>query len=203
MLCDGAFPTALPYLTQLIVEDPSELYGEHEVWGRLPDQWQHYTALHKLSIPYLTLEMLPEWITTLSELRILEMQGMSFDADPYFPSILRHMPKLQILKMERIDTFIDEEVLSLAQIPNLLLLVFGGIGEDPSCSNPLPPLGDDKVLCFQQLAVALESHPNKLMQTRLSASSNQIWTFRSTRGYVKPNSVDPVVYEYMRKIPAS
>lgn len=86
---DGAFPTSLPHLTQLVVDDPAELHRESEVWGRLPDQWQHYTALRKLSVPDLVLEALPEWITTLSKLRILEMQGLSFNSNPYFPSTLR------------------------------------------------------------------------------------------------------------------
>ena len=203
MLWDGAFAIALPHLTQLSVAEPREVHGEHEEWGKLPDHWQQYTGLRKLSIPMLTLEALPEWITTLSELHILEMQFVSFDADTYFPSILRHMPKLQILNMECIDTFIGEELLHLAQIPNLLLLVFDGIGEDPRSSQPLPPLSDDEVLSFQQLAVALESHPNQLMQTSLSASSTQIWTFRSMWTFKSmrlsshTKRIDPIVYEYM------
>ena len=155
----GAFPAFLPHLTRILVDDPSELHGENEMWGALPDQWQNYTGLRKLSIPDLVLEALPDWITSLSELRILEMQGLSFNSNPYFPTILRHMPKLQVLNMERIDTFITEEVISLAEIPNLVLLVFGCIGRDPCDSNPLPPLADEEVVCFQQLAVALTAHP--------------------------------------------
>lgn len=180
MLWDEAFPTCMPHLTQLVVHNPAHLHGESEVWGKLPDQWQHYTALQKLCIP------------TLSKLRILEMQGLSFNSNPYFPSILRHMPKLQ-LQVECIDTFIVEEIVCLAEIPNLILLVFGCIGEDLHDYHALPPLEAEEVLCFQKLAAALEAHPNKLMQTRLSASSNQIWTFRSTAAGV----VDPSAFEYI------
>ena len=180
MLWDEAFPTCMPHLTQLVVHNPAHLHGESEVWGKLPDQWQHYTALQKLCIP------------TLSKLRILEMQGLSFNSNPCFPSILRHMPKLQ-LQVECIDTFIVEEIVCLAEIPNLILLVFGCIGEDLHDYHALPPLEAEEVLCFQKLAAALEAHPNKLMQTRLSASSNQIWTFRSTAAGV----VDPSAFEYI------
>ena len=35
------------------------------------------------------------------------------------------------------------------------------------------------------------------MQTRLSASSDQIWTFRSVRG----GAVDPIAFEYMSNTP--
>ena len=196
MLWDGAFPTSLPHLTRLVVDDPAELHGESELWGKLPDQWQHYTALRTLSIPDLVLEALPEWITTLSELRILEMQGLSFNSNPYFPSILRNMPKLQILNMDGIDVFIVQEVIDLAQIPNLVLLMFGCIGEDLPDDHPLSPLEAEEVLCFQHLAVALEAHPNKLMQTPLSASSNQIWTFWSIRS----GAVDRIAFDYMSTI---
>ena len=192
MLRHGAFPTSLPHLTYLVVDDRAELHGESEVWGKLPDQWQHYTALRKLTIPNLDLEALPEWITSLSKLRILEMQNLSLHSNSL--SMLRHMPNLQVLNMEHISTFIVEEIVDLAQIPELVLLVFGCIGEDPHDDQPFPPLGDHEVRCFQHLAVALEAHPNKLMQTRLSASSTQIWTFRSIRSGV----VKPLAFGYMR-----
>lgn len=173
-----AWPASLPELPQLIVDDPAELHGEEEVWGWLPEQWQHYTALQQLSIPDLVLDSMPEWITTLSQLKILEMQGMSFNAHPYFPSCLRNMPKLQILNLERLDAFIVEDVVSLAEIPNLVLLIFGCIGQDPNDDDPDPPLQPEEVQTFQRLATALEAHPNRLVQTALSQSSDQIWTFR-------------------------
>lgn len=70
----------------------------------------------------------------------------------------------------------------LHRSPILVSLVFGCIGENPHDNNPAPPLEADEVLCFQELAAALEAHPNKLMQSRISACSDQIWKFRAVRG---------------------
>ena len=168
--------------------------------GQTSDQWQHYTALRKLSVPNLTLEALPEWITTLTKLRILEMQRVSFGSHSTFASVLRHMPKLQVLNMECIDAFIEEDILHLAQIPNLLMLVFGAVGEDLYDGDLLASLDDEELLCFQRLAVALEVHPNKLVQTGLSASSNRVWTFRATKGCFKRKNINLSVIEYMRTI---
>lgn len=92
-----------------------------------------------------------------------------------------------------------EEVIHLAQIPNLLLLIFGAIGEH--LIDGVPPLDGEELLCFQRLAVALEVHPNKLVQISLSASSNRIWTFKATKGSFKRKNVDPIVIEYMRTMP--
>ncbi|KAL3160595.1 hypothetical protein ABBQ32_010526 [Trebouxia sp. C0010 RCD-2024] len=80
----GAFPISLPHLTQLIVDDPAELHGDMKLWGHLPDEWQNYPALRKLYIPDLVLDVLPEWLTTLSELRILETPGLCFSRNLYF-----------------------------------------------------------------------------------------------------------------------
>ena len=66
------------------------------------------------------------------------------------------MPKLHILNLECIDVFTVQEV---AHFSKLVSLVFGCIGEDLQDDHPLPPLEDDKVLCFQHLAVALEAPP--------------------------------------------
>lgn len=178
------WPASLPHLTRLIVDDPAELHGEEEVWGWLPDQWRNYTALQQLSIPDLVLEALPDWIVTLGDLRILEMQGISFNAHPYFPLILRNMPKLQVLNLERMDTFIVQEITCLAEIPNLLLLIFGCIGQDPNDDDPEPALQPEEIRAFQSLATALAAHPNKLLETALSQSSSQIWTFSASKhGY--------------------
>lgn len=178
----GPFPTSLPHLTQLIVDDPAELHGGMELWGHLPDEWQNYTALRKLCIPDLALDMLPEWLTTLSELRVLEMPGLSFNDNPYFPSLLQHMPKLEVLNMECIDIYIVEEVVCLAQIPNLVSLTFGCIGTNLNDDHPAQPLALAEIRNFQQLDAALEAHPNKLTQTPASLSSDQIWNFLSFKG---------------------
>ena len=186
------WPASLPQLTRLIVDDPAELHGFEEVWGALPEQWQNYTALRQLTIPDLVLNAMPEWLTSLSELRILEMQNMSFQAHMYFPTCLRNMPKLQVLNMERLDAFIVEEVVCLADIPNLCLLIFGCIGQDVTDEDPDPPLDHQEVQAFQQLAVALAAHPNKLIKTALSQSSDQIWTFRASK-----HGLDPHANEYL------
>ena len=139
---------------------------DHLGFWHLPDEWQNYTSLKSLSLPFFHGEDLPDWFTQLQQLRQLCM--------PYarllvFPPCFLQLQNLEHLDLENVEGFMHKDnVVGLAKLQHLTYLNFGS----------QPSRQGYQLNSLIQLCAALQTRdkPLQLKGCQHGAHHN-VWTF--------------------------
>ena len=117
----------------------------------LPAEWQLYTSLQQLKIPFFCpgqTRSMPPWFTALKQLTRLDLPGaamLGFDyCFPYFS-------KLHHLDLRSYDSQIDHRIFLFSHMPNLTYLSFADLGMDKWNYTGTRDPSDDEVDCLKQL----------------------------------------------------
>ena len=122
---DTDWPIALPNLQIINVpklDEDSEDCNDAVVAGSLPDQWQHYRSLQRITLRNWQVNGLPDWLPALKALRVLEL----FDADygTVVSELLLQLPLLEVVDVGVVEAASLPKLVDLAQLPNLKQLTF-------------------------------------------------------------------------------
>ncbi len=104
------WPIALPHLQRLTVCKVTDCYV-------LPDQWQHYTQLRCLHLPYYECS-LPVWFSNLQQLKALSMPDAQIGQ---IPECLFHLSELKRLNLSGFQGLLTMPVVKLADLHTSIL----------------------------------------------------------------------------------
>jgi len=88
----------------------------------LPQEWIGYSNLTHICLNIFEANDLPVWFSSLQHLKSLEMRHAKF---AHFPTCLQVMSGLEHLELNYLDTYLSQDVLSLALLLHLTTLSFG------------------------------------------------------------------------------
>ncbi|KAL0040356.1 hypothetical protein WJX77_004278 [Trebouxia sp. C0004] len=149
-------------------QDPAlpEVYME-----AIPSEWQHYSSLTCLELPKLAMqEGMPLWLTTLGQLKELNMPNATFYD---FPDRLLQLTSIEVLKLHYFNTHLKGKIAGLASLPALRLLDFGWLGHFDRTDYTLF-LTEDSLLGLEELEVALRDRPSKLWRIAYPAQEGRL-----------------------------
>jgi len=115
---DVDWPVLLPKLERF--EDCISDFG-HPIHD-LPQEWIGYSNLTHICLNTFEANDLPVWFSSLQHLKSLERCHAKF---PQFPTCLIAMSGLEHLELNYLDTYLSQDILSLALLPRLTTLRFG------------------------------------------------------------------------------
>ena len=175
------WPASLPKLDAIEIYQSSEYYSYdryYDMWSfrnmrirHLPDDWQNYTGLLSLKVPFYQGRDLPDCFSTLQQLKWLYIPSAPL---AYFPDCLSRLSQLRHLGLDKVEGFLDcDNVVGLADLEHLTYLNFGL----QLCISGTSR-SDYNIQSLMRLSAALHAKDTKMVRKEYHDDKHtDIWTF--------------------------
>ena len=164
---------------EAIAMDKVNDYGTYDSWHDgndplhlglvcLPNEWQHYTSLKRLSLSHYYGLSLPNWLPQLQHLTRLELSYANMQT---FPLCLSQLQNLQHLELEGDQSFTFRMNYNVVCLANLQHLTYLSLGSQPSNNSH-----QVKALTCLSLELLSRDEPLQRMDCQ-HGECEEVWTF--------------------------